>query len=216
MVFNKTHRTKTCFPIEHSIPLKLDGLLEMPKRFLGGEIDQNYGALYFFEHYIDYHKFEYVVEFGSRAGALSLFLANIAGATEQFLFHTFEIDKKIDFYNREKGGVGHWFENLETITPYIKSFEMDVFTQDVINILIPNIAQYKTFIFCDNGYKVGEFNGYAPLLKSGDCIACHDWGTEVFQHDIELTIQKCNLVLDEPWATSNIDLKNLIRPFKKV
>jgi cephalosporin hydroxylase len=216
MEFNEIHRTKTCFPIEHNIPLKLDGLLEMPKRFLGGEIDQTYSALYFFEHYIEYHKFKYVVEFGSRAGALSLYLANVAAVTEQFIFHTFEIDKKRDFYNREKGGIGHWFEKLETVTPYIKSFEMDVFSQNVIDILIPMVTQYKTFIFCDNGHKVSEFNTYAPLIKSGDCIACHDWGTEVFESDIQQTIENCNLVLDEPWASSNLELKNLIQPFRKI
>ena len=215
MDFNKTHRTKSCFPVEHNLPLKPEGLLEMPKRFLGGEIDQNYGAVYFFEHYIDFHKFEYVVEFGSRAGALSLYLANVASVTEQFIFHTFEINKSLDFNNREKGGIGHWFDKIQTVSPYIKSFEMDVFSADTVNLLIPLVSKYKTFIFCDNGHKVGEFSTYAPIIKSGDCIACHDWGTEVFQKDIDSTIQECNLILDEPWASSNLELKNLIRPFRK-
>ncbi len=215
MNFNKEHRTKTCFPVKHNIPLRPEGLFEMPKRFIGGEVAQNYAAMYFFEHYIDYHKFEYVIEFGTQTASLSLYLANMAAATEQFLFHTFEIDKKLDYYNRPKGGVGHWFDKIESITEYAKSFEMDVFGPKVREIIEPNIKQYKTFIFCDNGDKARELNQYAELLKPGDCIAVHDWGTGVFQHQIQHTLVAQKLELDEPWATNNQDLRNLIRPFIK-
>ena len=144
MIFNKLHRTQTVRPLSNEVPLKLEGLLEIPKRFMGTEIDQSYAALYFFEHYIDFYKFEYVVEFGSRDGGLSIFLANMASITEQFIFHTFEYNKELDWYNRIKGGVGHWFDELEKVSPYIKSFEMDVFSYQTMDIVKSNIDKYKT------------------------------------------------------------------------
>ena len=216
MIFNKLHRTQTVRPLSNEVPLKLEGLLEIPKRFMGTEIDQSYAALYFFEHYIDFYKFEYVVEFGSRDGGLSIFLANMASITEQFIFHTFEYNKELDWYNRIKGGVGHWFDELEKVSPYIKSFEMDVFSYQTMDIVKSNIDKYKTLIFCDNGDKPREFNLYAPLIKPGDCIVTHDWNTGIFQHQINDTIINQNLQLDEPWATNCEELKNLIRPFKKL
>lgn len=216
MNFNKMHRTQTVRPLSNEIPLKLEGLLEIPKRFMGTEIDQSYAALYFFEHYIDFHKFEYVVEFGSRDGGLSIFLANMSAITEQFYFHTFEYNKQLDWHNRIKGGVGHWFEKLETQTDLIKSYELDVFSEQTVNVLKPMISKYKTLLFCDNGDKPREFNMYAPLLKKGDHIVTHDWNTGIFQHQIQHTIIKENLQLDEPWASDCERLKTLIRPFKKV
>lgn len=216
MNFNKIHRTTPVKAIEKELPLTKEGLFEMPKRVMGSEIDNNYASLYFFEHYIEFHKFEYVIEFGARDGGLSLFLANMAAVTEQFLFHTFELYKENDWYNREKGGVGHWFDKMETQTDFIKSFSLSVFSDEAQEIVKSNISKYKTLLFCDNGDKPREFNMYAPLIKSGDHILVHDWETGIFQNQIQDTINNEKLILDEPWSTSCEQLKNLIRPFKKV
>lgn len=48
----------------------------------------------------------------------------------------------------------------------------DVF-KDPIHL---TIQQHKnTFVYCDGGNKVKEMKTFAPSLKSGDIIACHDY-----------------------------------------
>jgi len=52
-------------------------------------------------------------------------------------------------------------------------FQKDVFENP--KELIPKDNEGKIFIYCDNGDKVREMYLYAPLLRVGDIIACHDY-----------------------------------------
>lgn len=165
----------------------LNDLTEVNQRYLGGGMSQNYVTTYLFEYLMQERRFEYVCEIGSQKGALSLFWANMAGSTEQFYFDTFEINKNQDWYNRPAEGVGHWFEKLETISPFIKSHEMDIFSDDAKEIIVEKINKYKTLIICDGGNKEAEFASFAPLLKPDDCIAVHDLNVEVFPYQLNLT-----------------------------
>ena len=56
---------------------------------------------------------------------------------------------------------------------------------------------------------------YAPLIKPGDRIAVHDWGTEITYPSIKETCEKYSLIPDEPWAQSNMSSGTLIMPFRK-
>ncbi len=184
------------------------------RRFMGAGMSQNYVAIYFFEYYQAAHKFEYVVEFGSQKGALSTYWANAAGISEKFFFDTFEIDKKQDWYNRPVEGAGHWFDRLAHFSPYINSYEQDVFADVTFDHVKGNVEQFKTFIFCDGGDKAAEFNLYAPLLKPGDRIAVHDWGHEIYQSDIQATCDEWNIVPDDHWVEANESFGTLIMPFR--
>lgn len=42
----------------------------------------------------------------------------------------------------------------------------------------------KALLFCDNGDKLLEVRLYAPVLRPGDILAVHDWGSEVGLADI--------------------------------
>jgi len=196
--------------------MTVDALAQINQKFMGGGMSQNYLAIPFFEYYFEAHRFEYIVEFGSQKGCLSTYFANLAAITEAFFFETYELFPDTDWNRRETEGVGHWFERLAEISPYINYFHQDVFSEETRNHVISNIEQCKTFIFCDGGDKVKEFNTYAPLLKSGDRIAAHDWGIEIRVEQIQETLDKYNLVPDAPFAMTAVDFKTWIMPFKKI
>ena len=190
-------------------------LCKVNRRFMGAGMSQSYAGIYWFEYYHEAHNFEYVVELGSQKGALSTYYANMAAITEQFFFDTFEIDKQQDWFNRPTEGVGHSFERLAELSPYINTYEQNVFDEDAIDHIRGNVDQYKTFIFCDGGHKQTEFATYAPMIKKGDRIAVHDWGTEIEYVDIRDVCREHQLVPDEPWARASVDFGTLIMPFRR-
>jgi hypothetical protein len=196
--------------------LTIPDTLTINQKYMGAGMSQNYFAIPWFEYYFDANKFEYIVEFGSQKGCLSTYFANFAGITEQVFFDTFELSPDQDWNNRSVEGAGHWFEKLANISPYINYFHQDVFGEQTFNHVQENIEQFKTFIFCDGGDKIKEFNTYAPLLKSGDCIAVHDWGHEIHLQSIQETINKYNLEVDPLFAQSAQNNGTLIMPFRKV
>ncbi len=196
-------------------PLDINDVARINQKFMGGGMSQNYFAIPWFEYYFDIHSFEYMVEFGSQKGCLSTYFANFCGITEQMFFDTFEFAPEGCWYAREYEGCGHWYEKLAEISPYINYFHQDVFSEETKLHVVENISQFKTFIFCDGGDKAKEFNMYAPLLKSGDCIAVHDWNREIGYNQINHTLEKYNLVPDEPSVISAAQFNTWIMPFIK-
>lgn len=217
MLFNKNHCSK--YKINkryYRNGLRAEEMHKIHQMFMGTGLSQNFFAIYFFEQYIRENKFEYVVELGSCHGALSLYLGNYASVTEQFIFHTFEKFKSNAWSNRLLNGCGHWFEKLETISPYMKSFELDVLTQESKDIIKDGISQYKTLIICDNGSKRREFRNYAPMLKSGDKIIVHDWMEEIFPKDVTDIMAVHNIVFDDVAIAKLESYKTTLMPFVKV
>ena len=216
MEFNNKHG---CTIIKQHIdkPMVVNNLLEINKRFLGGGMSQNYAAIYFFEHYIQAFDFEYIVEIGSQKGALSLYFANIAAATEKFYFETYEIDKKACWLNREAEGVGHWFEQIEKISPYFKSIEANIFDNHTICHIIDNIVQFKkVLIICDGGDKPKEFSVFAPLIKINDHIIVHDWNHEIYFNQISNICEQQKIIIHKPFDQYCTQLNTLLMPFIKV
>jgi len=196
--------------------LTLNDIGRINQRFMGAGMSQNYLAIPWFEAYFDAHQFEYIVELGSQKACLSTYFANFAGITEKVFFDTFELFPEDSWSNRSYEGAGHWFEKLAELSPYINYFHKDVFSEEAISHISENIKQSKTFIFCDGGNKVLEFNTYAPLLKSGDRIAVHDWGHEIHQPQIQQTLDKCGLEIDTNFSISATAFATLIMPFRKL
>ena len=196
--------------------MTINDLGRINQKFMGGGMSQNYLAIPFLEYYFEAHRFEYIVEFGSQKGCLSTYFANLAAITEAFFFETYELFPEKDWNQRATEGVGHWFERLAEISPHINYFHQDAFSEDTKSHIESNIKEFKTFIFCDGGNKVKEFNTYAPLLKSGDCIAVHDWGVEISMPQIQETLKNHNLVPDDSFALSASDFATQIMPFKKL
>lgn len=196
--------------------ITVDSAKSINQLFMGGGMSQNYFAMPILEHYHDTHRFEYIVEFGSQKGCLSVYFANLASVTEGFFFETYELFPKQDWYVRENGGCGHWFDKIKEISPYVNSFHEDVFCDKVVEHITNNIKDKKTFIFCDGGNKIKEFNTYAPLLKSGDCIAVHDWGVEINWEAIKKVADENGFIFDEPFASTSQNLQSQIMTFRKI
>ena len=212
--FHKTHGIVIDKENGFNINVGLKELRQINTRIMGGGSSQGFAAFKLLEHFIVYDKIEYVVEIGSQKGGMSVFLANMAGASEQFLFHTFEINKNQDWYNREVEGVGHWFEKLETISPYIKSFEGNIFSQGMYNHIKEISSNYKALIICDGGDKIKELEMYSSVLKPGDTIMAHDFPdergyAEIRDEDVNYNVLKTY----EPWNTRFVENGTLFKVF---
>lgn len=199
-------------PKEHfNRNINCESMRSINTRILGGGASQNFAAFKLLENYIAYEKPQYVVEIGSQKGGLSVYLGTIACVTEQFLFHTFDISKK-DWNCREHEGAGHWFEKMESICSYCKSFESDIFSEFSYNIIFENIKKYKTLIICDGGDKAKEMHTYTPLLKISDMIMAHDFDHEIFDHHVNYDMLQAH----EPFNTRFIENKTLFKAFVRV
>jgi hypothetical protein len=179
-------------------------------RILAGGASQSFSVFKLLENIIITEKIEYVVEIGSQKGGLSVYLGTTACVSEQFLFHTFEINRTA-WYNRECEGAGHWFEKMETICPYCKSFEMNIFSETARDIIQENIKKYKTLIISDGGNKSLEVAAYSQLLKSGDIIMPHDFGIEIHDYNINKNI----LEEYQPWSDRFMNSGTTFKVFKK-
>jgi cephalosporin hydroxylase len=200
----------------HGRPITTDCLFEINKRFMGGGMSQNYAALYIFEHYLQLHDFDEVIEIGSQKGALSLFFANMAAVTERFRFSTFEINLCC-WYNRPGEGVGHWFDKLQKLCPeHIQMHNMDCFSDEAAKLVQELIKRGKTLIFCDGGNKVKEFKHFVPMIKPGDRLMVHDWEHEIWMNDLVETMQQHNIVVDSPFDKYCTILKTWLMPFVKL
>lgn len=206
-------------------------ICEIGRSFLGSVLSQSYVGVYFLEHYIEANEFQYVAEFGSHAGAISLYLANAAAVSQRFYFDTYELYPQWSWYagsNEHEWevsdyygwtgwkGCGPWFEQLAQISPFINFYHADALSSDSIDHVSSNILDKKTFLFCDGGNKVEEFNTYAPLIKTGDRIAVHDWDTEIFENQIQDVCDEHSLEPDGHWAEHHYKLGTGIMPFVKV
>lgn len=131
-----------------------------PQTFCGVKIMQSWADLLLIERLLEYHRFEQIVEFGTAAGGLALFLQGQA-VQRGIQFLTFDVDRPmihLDGFRR-----------------------MDVFADaaEIREMLVSPLL-----LFCDGGDKPREVAEYAPTLTEGDFVAVHDWEAEFWQADI--------------------------------
>ncbi len=184
-------------------------LFDLNKPFLGGGMSQTYSSIYLLEFYIRIHDFEYVVEIGTNKGALSLYLANLACATERFSFETYDISHRA-LYDRTENGVGHWLDKVCDMSTYSKIFLQDVFSFNTVNYIESQMFNRKSLILCDGGNKAKEVETYSKLLKPGDRIMAHDWKSEIQPEHIDFS----RLQYDEPYHSHAQTLKTQWGVFK--
>ena len=54
-----------------------------------------------------------------------------------------------------------------------------------VRLLLDNDDWHPLLLLCDNGAKPLEMATFVPLLRAGDIVGVHDWGTEVNEGDID-------------------------------
>lgn len=94
-----------------------------------------------------------------------------------------------------KAGLFNYFGvelNKEYVNPRIDQEASIIYGDcfdDMIKSQIKEIIHNTSgpmLLFCDNGNKPKEVLEYSPLLRSGDFISVHDYGTEVQPIDLEV------------------------------
>ena len=132
-----------------------------------------------------------IVELGTWKGVTSLHLgmsAKVMGVK----FHTF------DYVDVRPAKVkSAWLDNM-----YFYQEDILTLNKNLINL----ISKPNSLIFIDNGDKEKEFNQYVPYIGANSIIIIHDWNTEVFEENIQDTIEgnllePCNLDVAELLGT---------------
>jgi len=90
----------------------------------------------------------------------------------------------------------------------------DCFDATTVSHIAGFLADRQGFIFCDGGNKTRELRHFTPMLKPGDVIAVHDWGTEVQPADFGQDWERENDL--EPVMRQELQHRNCrIRAWKK-
>jgi len=116
-----------------------------------------------------------VIELGTGTGGFSLYLAGYC-AIHGHSFHTFDLGDKDHSHQKPNMDA---LKAIRALGGHVHT--SDVFSEgtvEVIRFLIGK-SEGPAFIYCDNGDKPREVNTYAPLLRTGDYLGVHDFGTEI-------------------------------------
>jgi len=116
-----------------------------------------------------------VIELGTGTGAFSLYLACYCAAYG-FDFHTFDLGDKDHAHQRPNERALH---AVKALGGHVH--KSDVFGEGTVELIRFFIGRSggPAFIYCDNGDKPREVETYAPLLRKGDFLGVHDYGTEI-------------------------------------
>ena len=132
-----------------------------------------------------------IVELGTGSGAFSCYLATYCYLTRARFF-TFDIHRKGSVTKRVN------YRSLGLIHRLGgRYYPRNIFhesTQQLIRRLTH--GRGTALIYCDNGDKAREIQLYAQLLKGGDFIGAHDYGSEIVPEDVKVLLDSGRC---EPW-----------------
>ena len=122
-------------------------------------------------------KIESFVELGMLEGGLSSVLLGRTMFTENFRYLGIEYEMR--FLDLRVRAAGDWFERFEL-------WEADAFENETVESIALWIhkSSNPALIYCDNGDKPRELKTYSKILRHGDLIAAHDFGSEYNESDI--------------------------------
>ena len=149
-------------------------------------VSQNFLAFDCFKRLLDKEKFDNIVEIGTYNGGLTVFLHEYIKETKApTRLVSYDIRKPSHFDEATMGDIDIRIKD---------SFSPEA-TKEIADI----IATGKTLILCDGGNKIGEFNKFAPMLKSGDFIMAHDYAStrEFFAQNIQDKFWSWHEIWDE-------------------
>jgi cephalosporin hydroxylase len=159
------------------------------RSYVGVPIERKWSDIFTMEVLLVHARPRTIIELGTGSGAFSAYLAAwcyMSGAR----FFTFDTHRKGSATKRVN------YRALALIRRLGGSFHArNVFAPSTVS-RIARLANEPgvTLIYCDNGDKAMELRTYAPLLKEGDFLGVHDYGSEVFPADVAPLLD-----LFEPW-----------------
>lgn len=162
------------------------------RSYAGIPVERKWADIFTVEVLLAYAQPQLVIELGTGTGGFSAFLATWCYQTGA-RFMTFDTHYKGSPTKRAN------YRALGLIRRLAGSYQSrDVFAARTVRkignqVRRPGVA----FIYCDNGNKAKELRTYAPLLKPGDFIAVHDYGSEVFPADVEPILDRCEFWHEE-------------------
>jgi len=149
-----------------------------PCNVAGIQTQHSFAELMLLGQLLDYCQPSVVIEIGTAAGGLSVFLSTWSKA-QYARFYTLDIlDQRSEHMRHESE---------------IRFRKMDALSDEARAYLDGERDRLRTLIYCDGGDKFEELLHYAQTLKPGDIIACHDWGTEVVDFDATMYEESFNL-----------------------
>ena len=191
------------YPIEKAIKHKKNFAPDtLPCTFLGVPCQQSFNAFFIWEKLLAPLKFARFIELGTALGNTSVY------------FKIFCINKNAKFYTYD------FAKKNKTLNTPIQKF-IDLNKNYIIQDIFKNSESIcelirqegRTIIFCDGGDKPYELRTFAPALKKGDIIACHDWGRAIKDEWIKKDIKNNNL--KELFRKERIELNTITGIFIK-
>jgi len=119
---------------------------------------------------------ELMIEFGTSFGGMTLIFHEMYPDVE---LHTFDRPDITEFPNRRKVTEKHLFGES------VIFHQVDIISYPLEEIIVLLKDGRKKFLYCDNGNKPREMEMYSKYLNKNDMIGCHDWGTEIFNGDVQ-------------------------------
>jgi predicted O-methyltransferase YrrM len=119
-----------------------------------------------------------IIELGTYQGALTWFLYQVAPKGTDI--RTFDVKEQVPVLMRsgfKKAGI--LYSNTDVFLTYGRHEE------PVLERLLRDTS-VTTMLLCDNGNKVKEVNTFAPFMKKGDIIMCHDYAFSAQESHDEL------------------------------
>ena len=133
-------------------------------------------ALWCLENVLDVLRPSRIVELGTGYGGVTAYLgmwASVNGA------HVLSIDAA----DTVPGELARTLKRLPVCLEHRDIFAAD--TVEFLRLMIDDDAAGDILLYCDGGNKARELKTFAPFVRPGSVIGCHDWATEVPVDEME-------------------------------
>ena len=174
----------------------------LPCTFLGASCQQSFNAFFIWEKLLAPLKIARFFELGTALGNTSVYFKMFC-INKNAQFYTYDFAKK----NQRSNTSAQNFVELE------KDYVMKDIFKDSKSICNLIKKPGRSIVFCDGGDKPHELRTFAPALKKGDIIACHDWGRAIKDEWIAEDVKKNNL--KELFRKERLELNTVTGIFMK-
>lgn len=144
--------------------------------FLGVQCVQQWADFLLWEKALNNHReLKCMVELGTGRGGFSLYLL-LQCVQRGMWFESWDTAPVPAVHTTVGGALG--------MEKHVRTGDIFGAGREAMAATLGNSTNHPLLLFCDNGNKPREFAEFVPLLRPGDLVAVHDWGTEMNPPDI--------------------------------